>query len=102
MPIELYSFDTPNGRKISVALEEMELPYDSHSRRHRQGRPVRRPNSEDQPESARFRRSSIRDGPGGKPSQHLRVGRDPDLSRREDRQVLAARAAPRAFRYSNG
>jgi GST-like protein len=25
--IELYAFDTPNGRKISVALEEMGLPY---------------------------------------------------------------------------
>ena len=28
MAIRLYSFDTPNGRKISVALEEMELPYE--------------------------------------------------------------------------
>jgi GST-like protein len=27
MTIELYAFDTPNGRKISVALEEMALPY---------------------------------------------------------------------------
>jgi GST-like protein len=27
MPIELYTYNTPNGRKISVALEEMELPY---------------------------------------------------------------------------
>lgn len=27
MPIELHTFDTPNGRKISVALEEMGLPY---------------------------------------------------------------------------
>lgn len=27
MPIELHTFDTPNGRKISVALEEMQLPY---------------------------------------------------------------------------
>jgi GSH-dependent disulfide-bond oxidoreductase len=27
MPIELHAFDTPNGRKISVALEEMELAY---------------------------------------------------------------------------
>jgi len=27
MPIELHVFDTPNGRKISVALEEMGLPY---------------------------------------------------------------------------
>ncbi len=27
MSIELWAFDTPNGRKISVALEEMGLPY---------------------------------------------------------------------------
>jgi GST-like protein len=27
MPIELYSYDTPNGRKISIALEEMRLAY---------------------------------------------------------------------------
>jgi GSH-dependent disulfide-bond oxidoreductase len=30
MPIQLYAFDTPNGRKISVALEEMGLAYDVH------------------------------------------------------------------------
>jgi GSH-dependent disulfide-bond oxidoreductase len=30
MTIQLYAFDTPNGRKISVALEEMGLPYDAH------------------------------------------------------------------------
>lgn len=28
MTIQLYAFDTPNGRKISVALEEMGLPYE--------------------------------------------------------------------------
>ncbi|TQF78295.1 glutathione S-transferase [Elioraea sp. Yellowstone] len=28
--IDLYTFDTPNGRKISVALEEMALPYRVH------------------------------------------------------------------------
>jgi GST-like protein len=27
MPIEFYAYNTPNGRKISVALEEMGLPY---------------------------------------------------------------------------
>lgn len=27
MTIELYTWNTPNGRKISVALEEMSLPY---------------------------------------------------------------------------
>ena len=30
MPIQLYAFDTPNGRKISIALEEMGLAYDVH------------------------------------------------------------------------
>ncbi len=27
MSIQLFAFDTPNGRKVSVALEEMGLPY---------------------------------------------------------------------------
>jgi len=30
LTIQLYSFDTPNGRKISLALEELGLPYDVH------------------------------------------------------------------------
>lgn len=30
MSIELHTFDTPNGRKVSVALEEMGLPYSVH------------------------------------------------------------------------
>jgi GSH-dependent disulfide-bond oxidoreductase len=30
MSIELYAWNTPNGRKISVALEEMDLPYTVH------------------------------------------------------------------------
>ena len=30
MTIELYTWNTPNGRKISVALEEMGLPYNVH------------------------------------------------------------------------
>jgi GST-like protein len=29
--IELHTWNTPNGRKISVALEEMELPYSVHT-----------------------------------------------------------------------
>lgn len=28
--IQLYSLGTPNGQKVSVALEEMGLPYDAH------------------------------------------------------------------------
>jgi GST-like protein len=28
--IQLYSLATPNGQKVSIALEEMNLPYDAH------------------------------------------------------------------------
>jgi len=28
--IDLYTFSTPNGRKISIALEELELSYRTH------------------------------------------------------------------------
>ena len=28
--IDLYTWATPNGRKISIALEELELPYRVH------------------------------------------------------------------------
>jgi GST-like protein len=29
--IDLYTWTTPNGRKISIALEELELPYTAHA-----------------------------------------------------------------------
>jgi len=29
-PIQLYTVATPNGRKASIALEEMDLPYEAH------------------------------------------------------------------------
>jgi len=29
-PLDLYFWPTPNGFKISIALEEMELPYTCH------------------------------------------------------------------------
>lgn len=30
MPIELYTWPTPNGHKLHIALEELELPYVAH------------------------------------------------------------------------
>ena len=40
-PIELYYWPTPNGWKISIALEEMKLPLRAQAREYRQGRAVR-------------------------------------------------------------
>ena len=28
--LQLYSFPTPNGRKVAIALEELGLPYEAH------------------------------------------------------------------------
>lgn len=30
-PIQLYSLGTPNGHKVSIALEELGLEYDAHT-----------------------------------------------------------------------
>ena len=38
--IELYTWGTPNGKKASVMLEEVGLPYEVHPIQYRQGRPV--------------------------------------------------------------
>ena len=39
--IDLYTWTTPNGRKASIALEELGLPYTVHANRYFQGRAVR-------------------------------------------------------------
>jgi GST-like protein len=41
--IQLYTWSTPNGRKASIALEELGLPYNVHPiniGKDEQGRPV--------------------------------------------------------------
>jgi GSH-dependent disulfide-bond oxidoreductase len=84
MTIELYTWNTPNGRKISVALEEMGLPYKVF--------PVNITKGEQMaPEflaiSPNNKIPAIVDPrwPRRQARQHLRVRRDPALSRREDR-----------------
>lgn len=66
MTIDLYTWNTPNGRKISVALEEMGLPYKVH--------PINI--SKDEQHAPEFLKISPNnripaivdpDGPGGKP-----------------------------------
>ena len=66
MSIELWTWNTPNGRKISAALEEMALPYSVH--------PVNiSKNEQFNPEFLKFSPNNRipaivdPDGPGGKP-----------------------------------
>ena len=101
MTIQLYAFDTPNGRKISVALEEMGLPYDVHVV----------DISKDEQHAPAFVKISPNnkipaivdpDGPGGQPISVFESGAILDLPGRKERQVLARRAAWRASRCSNG
>ncbi len=94
MTIELHTWNTPNGRKISVALEEMGLPYRVF--------PVNITKGEQMaPEFLKISPNNKipaivdPDGPGGKSVSIFESRRDPALSRREDRQVPAG-AADRA------
>ena len=89
--IDLYTWTTPNGRKISIALEEFGLPYTVH--------PVDIGKDEQfKPEflkiSPNNRIPAIVDRDNGHRADG--VGRDPDLPRRQDRQVPAAATARRA------
>ena len=73
MTIHLHTWDTPNGRKISVALEEMGLPYEVHPVHIGQGEQF---NPEFLKISPNNRIPAIidSDGPGGKPQSVFESG----------------------------
>jgi hypothetical protein len=56
--IELFTAPTPNGRKVSIALEEMALPYTVHPIDLKSG----------QQKSAESRRSSMTASPSSNPA----------------------------------
>ena len=39
--IDLHYWPTPNGKKVTILLEELGMPYNIVPLQHRQGRPVR-------------------------------------------------------------
>ena len=100
--IDLYYWPTPNGWKISIALEEMELPYrivPVNIGRGEQFKPdflAISPNN-------RMPAIVDHDPPGGGAADlGVRVGRDPALPRRQDREVPAARSARAHGRHASG
>ena len=89
MPIELYAWNTPNGRKISVALEEM-------------GPAVQRSSGPHISKNEQFARNFLKispnnripaiidpDGPDGKPINALRIRRDPVVLGEEGGEILS-------------
>ncbi len=65
-PIDLYTWNTPNGRKISVALEEMGLPYTVHPVDITKGRQLEEAFLRISPNN-RIPAIVDHDGPGGEP-----------------------------------
>ena len=95
--IDLYTWTTPNGRKVSIALEELGLPYTAHAidiGKDEQFKPDFLKIAPNNRIPAIVDRDNGHDADG--------VGRDPDLSRRQDRQAAAARGRAALPRASNG
>ena len=87
--IDLYTWTTPNGRKVSIMLEEFGLPYRVHAiniGKDDQFKPefvAINPNS-------KIPAIVDPDGPGRQAVRDDGIRRDPDLPRGEDRQAPAA------------
>ena len=95
--IDLYTWTTPNGRKVSIALEELGLPYTVHAvdiGKDEQFKP------EFLKISPNNRIPAIVDRDNGMSADGVR--RDPDLSRRQDRQAAAEGRRGALPRASNG
>ena len=92
--IELYTWSTPNGLKASIMLEEVGLPYRVHpidiGKDHQFHSDFLAISQQQNPGDHRYRQRTSAHG----------VRSDPALSRREDRQALAASRPNGA--WSNG
>ena len=88
MTIELHTWNTPNGHKIHIALEELGLAYRAIAVNIAKG-------DQFKPEFLKISPNNKipalvdPDGPGGKRIRDHGIRCDPDLSRREDRIALA-------------
>ena len=99
--LQLYSLPTPNGVKVSIMLEETGLPYEPHLVAFDR-------NDQMSPEFLSLNPNNkipaILDPrrPGRQAAGAVRVGRDPDLPRRQDRPALPSRPRRRATRRCSG
>jgi len=98
--IELHTWGTPNGRKISIMLEECGLPYSVHKIDISKGEQFKPEFLAISPNN-RIPRSSIRRS-GRQAVPPVRVGRDPALPRRQDRPNSCRPTRPGTTTPSSG
>jgi GST-like protein len=91
--IQLYSWGTPNGKKASIMLEEVGLPYEVHAVNIGQGDQFKPQYLAINPNN-KIPAIVDTDGPGGKPFYAFRIRCDFDVSRGKVRQALAGGYAP--------
>ncbi len=82
--IELYTWGTPNGRKVSVMLEELGLEYTVHEVNIGKGEQHEPAFLEICPNN-KIPAIVDTDGPGGGAAEHVRDRRHPGLSGGKDR-----------------
>ena len=88
--IDLYYWPTSNGRKITIMLHEVELPYNIIPVNFKIGEQYAPAYLKINPNNKIPALVDHDPQGGGAPIDDLRVGRDPDLSRGENRQADAA------------
>ena len=86
--IDLYALTSPNVQKVYIMLEECGLPYKEHFVDVWKGDQYAPEFSKINPNN-KIPAIVDHEGPGGKPYTVFEFGRDPDVSRRKDRQVSA-------------
>ena len=100
--LQLYSFPTPNGVKVSIALEETRAALRGAPRSTSCKNETWTPEFLSLNPNGKIPAIIDPDGPGGKPLAPVRIRRDPALSRREDRQAAARPIRRAATRRSSG
>ena len=99
--IELYTWSTPNGRKVSVMLEECHVAYNVHKINIGAGEQFAPEYLAINP-NGKIPSIVDPDGPGGKPIADDGIGRDPHLPRGQDREIPADRTIAASTRACSG
>ena len=99
---EVYYWPTPNGKKVTILLEECGLEYKITPVNIQKGDQFNKDFLGDEPQPPHARDRRPRAQGRRRADQHLRVRRHHDVHRREGRQVLAAGPAHASTRSTSG